>query len=301
MFLASRGAAFSPSTPWRQLRHCMARLRAYHVSTRSIISAHKCWPQLFEEDFQIITVPSSRPHPNPLKKWNMATASDMLGRMVPKEEVALRRAQAQVLEPFGLDTLILEVSSQDSFRPLVHGEVLVHDFVRRHLSENPDVTYWNRWRYVGSSKPTCRLCAYYFAQITDVAVRESHGNLYAKWRMLDVYHKEGAAERDAVLQSMSVLIRQDSLRTLESKLPRGRADDSSSFPTVPGYLARHVGAAGSDVAGTSRPSPVDYDHSEEDSGLPTGYGDDPLAGMLDGLAFEHNDSDEDHEIGGARL
>ncbi|KXJ85013.1 hypothetical protein Micbo1qcDRAFT_224968 [Microdochium bolleyi] len=170
----------------------------------------------------------------------MATASEMLGRMVPAAEVELRQAEARALKPFGLDAFLIEAYKQESFTPLVHGEVLVHNFVRTYLLENQDVTYWNNWRYAGSSKPTCRLCAYYFSEITDVTVRESHGNLYAKWRAPDVYDEAGAQRRDEILSAIAKLIRQDALRTLSSKLPRGRTDDSSSFPTVAEYFARNA-------------------------------------------------------------
>ncbi|KXJ84986.1 hypothetical protein Micbo1qcDRAFT_181204 [Microdochium bolleyi] len=202
---------------------------------------------------RIIVVPSSTPYPNPLKKARMATASEMLGRMVPAAEVELRQAEARVLKPFGLDAFLIEACKQESFTPLVHGEVLVHNVVRTYLLENQDMTYWNNWRYVGSSKPTCRLCAYYFSEITDVTVRESPGNLYAKWRAPDVYDEAGAQRRDEILNAIAKLIRQDALRTLSSKLPRGRTDDSSSFPTVAEYFARnaHRAMPRSEVSGTT--------------------------------------------------
>lgn len=303
MFLASREATTNPSMHWRQLRHSMARLRAYHVSTRSIISAHKFWPQLFD-DAQVIAVPSSKPHPNPLQKTRMATASDMLGRMVGPEEVDLRLADAQALEQFGLNALLLAACSHKLFTPIVHSEVLVYDFVRTYLLENRDVMYWNNWRYVGSSKPTCRLCAYYFSQITDVKVRESHGNLYAKWRAPDVYDEAGVQRRDDILNAIVRLIRQDALRTLESRLPQGRADDSSSFPTVAGWFAEntHRAAADSDVTGTDGRLPPSIKVGDR-SDVPE---DVVLADMLSRQTLEQNqsedeDEDEDDESGGAML
>ncbi|KXJ88958.1 hypothetical protein Micbo1qcDRAFT_196887 [Microdochium bolleyi] len=302
MFLASREATINPSKPWRQLRHSMARLKAYHVSTHSIISAHRCWPQLFD-GARIIAVPSSTSYPNPLKKNKMATAHDMLGRMVPPEEVELRRADAQTMQRFGLDKILLEACGQKTFTPLVHGEVLVHDFVRAQLLEDENLTYWNNWRYVGSSKPTCRLCAYYFSQITDVMVRESHGNLYAKWRAPDVHDAGGARQREKILNSIVTLIRQDALRTLASKLPRGKPDDSSSFPTVELYFTQKAHRAMAEDGVASIPSghpligAVGIRHAASDDLF--------LADMLSRQSLEQSqsqdDDDSDEEDGGVML
>ncbi|KXJ87928.1 hypothetical protein Micbo1qcDRAFT_236116 [Microdochium bolleyi] len=197
-----------------------SRLRAYHVSTQSIISAHNCWPHLFE-DVRIVTVPSSTPYLNPLIKGKTVTASQMLGRMVAPTEIELRRAEAKQLERFGLDNIFHTACNAESFTPLVHGEVLVHDFVSTYLLENPDTSYCHGLRYVGSSKPTCRLCSYYFYEVGDVGVRESHGNLYSRWRAPDVFDEEAAKRRDGILNAMVEMIRKDALRTLSSKLPRG--------------------------------------------------------------------------------
>ncbi|CAM1503285.1 Fc.00g080610.m01.CDS01 [Cosmosporella sp. VM-42] len=241
MFKQSRDGRINSSSQWQTLRHMIARLRAYYVSAETLVRSHERWPELFQ-NFQITIVPSSEPHSNPIKKTS-TTAREMIGRMVSDEtEIANRRADAERLQRFGLDAIIQEVCSSHSFTPLVHAEVLVHDTVRTYLADNPGVKYWSDWNYVGSSKPTCRLCTYYFSHISDVSVREPHGNLYSKWRLPDVFDYESAKKRNDILNKMAERVRMDALQTMKSKLPQGTNNDSSSFPTVAPWLKK--GGAG---------------------------------------------------------
>lgn len=245
----SRDGRIDSSTPWIQLRHTINRLRAYRVSAETLVSSYENWPELFE-NFRVTILPSSKPHPNPIKKLEL-TAYEIIGRMVPtEEEKSERRADAEKLQRFGLDKIIQTACSSDTFTPLVHAEVLVHDSVRTYLTQNPGMKYWNDWNFVGASKPCCRLCTYYFSHINDVSVRESHGNLYSKWRLPDVFDEQSAKRRNNILNKIAERIRLDALRTMISKLPQGKRDDSSSYPTVASWF-REAQAVEASVSGVS--------------------------------------------------
>ncbi|KAH7024412.1 uncharacterized protein B0I36DRAFT_250426, partial [Microdochium trichocladiopsis] len=299
----SRENTINPATTWCDLRHNMARLKAYNVSTKSIISAYNFWPELFQEDIHMEMVPSSRPHPNPLRRLD-TTAAAMLGRMVADDaEIELRRAEAEQLKQFNLDGILHKACARKSFTPLVHGEVLVHDAARTYLLENPGVTYWKNWRFVGSSKPTCRLCSYYFSCINDVTVRESHRILYSRWRVPDVFDERAAKARDEILDSIAKKIRQDALQTMRSKLPQGRNNDSSSFPTVPRFFAR--AAIKSSQSSNRGVAPVvEFGHGSNSTSSYEHASEDLLVEMMERQTFTasfEDDEDDDDENGGVLL
>lgn len=229
-------------TQWMQLRHNLARLRAYFVSADTIAGAGERWPELFDS-VQVTIVPSSVALANPLThgcsvKQGKFKVDVILGRMFPAGEVAAQRDEVSRLQMFGLDKLFHDACVKQSFAPIVHAEVLVFDHIRDYLDNCPGIRYWNNLPYIGSSKPTCRLCSYYFDTIPGIRVRPTHGNLYSCWRLPDVYNSARASERDQALNNIISRIRKDVSLTMESKLPRGKYNDSSSFPTVPAGLKR---------------------------------------------------------------
>lgn len=243
MFVQSRETQMNKSQDWLDLRHFLARLRAYHVSAETLIWSANRWPQIFDSP-RVTVVPSSTPILCPLPKPEIMTVEQIIGRMAGNAvDIAARRADADQLQHFNLDERLREACSNEEFQPIVHAEVLVHDKVRTYLAENPGVTYWNGWNYIGCSKPTCRLCKYYFDEVNDVSVREQHGNLYSRWRLPDVYNKADTIRRRDLMNNIVAKVRRDAWRTLRSRLPQGTDNDSSSFPTVSPWL-RH----GEDVA-----------------------------------------------------
>jgi hypothetical protein len=195
-----------------------------------------------------MSLPSSRPDRDPpgipqsahriIK--NMSNAMGDGGALLS----AYRRS-AEDLQAWGLDDRIKEVTHHSYFKPIIHAEVLVDDVIRRArrqaLGAGQEVVEFFResefGRYIGSSKPTCRLCASYFtAQPDGVRVRPSHGNLYHNWRAPDIFASDGEAaerRRNAVLCQMTTRLREEISQVIRTKSAPWRAWDSNNTATNP--------------------------------------------------------------------
>ena len=86
-------------------------------------------------------------------------------------------------------------------KPIVHAEILLHSWL---LATEGDVQrgrFFQGWQYIGTSKPLCRMCTEYFANVitTPVRFRAGHPNTYLNWRLPDLYVDEkqkGREERE---------------------------------------------------------------------------------------------------------
>lgn len=237
---ASSNTSSAEPSPWAELRHNAGRLLSYFQASRTLIEARKKleWECLFH-DFEIHFVRSSTQISNPVNDKRVDAAA-IIGRMTAdKSKIEQYRAHADDLQKFGLDDLIKEQAAKSSFRPLVHAEVLIHQSLLDEFGQNGPrpSQFFSGYRYIGSSKPTCRLCDYYFtASATGVDVRKTHRNLYINWRAPDVYTSQGEAaakRRQLFLNRMLERIRADTLRTLSEKVPERKDHDSNTDPTYP--------------------------------------------------------------------
>ncbi|EEY21221.1 conserved hypothetical protein [Verticillium alfalfae VaMs.102] len=236
--LRVKDSSINNSEPWRELQHCLGRLGSYGEAVRILISASTMWPELFQ-DFIVTAVPSSVPHAKPLAKSKL-TAAQVISQMMPHKDAPLYLDQVTELQKFGLDNLIQQQVATPTFKPIVHAEVLVHNYLLRR-DINIASQYWHGWKTIGGSKPTCRLCNYYFISHPDRLdqVRGSHRNLYPNWRLPDVFESEGTRMNKARLELLDDIIarvRDDTKRTLREKVPLGKKHDSNTFSTVPKYL-----------------------------------------------------------------
>lgn len=230
--------------PWAEMRHAAGRLLSYFEGVETLIEARSQpeWAQLFY-DFEIVCLPSSHPERNPIVgSRKNASAADILERMasafkINPAELAVFQTGAEQLQMFDLNERIKKQNSSQHFRPIVHAEVLVHDSLRD-LPGRP--RYFGGYSYIGTSKPTCRLCDYYFRAMArtlgdPVRVRPSHGNLYLNWRAPDVYESddqnEAVKRREAVLNDMNLSVRNDTLNTLENKIGNRKSHDSNTSRT----------------------------------------------------------------------
>jgi hypothetical protein len=164
---------------WSELRHHISRLFAYEHTVNDFLDAEAEWPELFR-DFDAVVVPSSQPDKKPLSNRSN-TASKIIGRMTSDEgQMEKFRAIAAGLQKFDLDARIKSQITSASFKPGVHAEVLVLAFITRNCDT---FQYFRGVKYIGSSKPTCKLCKYFFdAHPSRVQARASHGNLYKNWK-----------------------------------------------------------------------------------------------------------------------
>ncbi|KAF5685187.1 hypothetical protein FDENT_6330 [Fusarium denticulatum] len=228
---------------WSELRHSISRLQSYKKTVQDLIAAEREWPDIFQE-FEVVSVKSSQAEPNPLGKKS-EKASNIIGRMCSNE--ASRQRYCDLAENlqrmFDLDDRIQNQCTKSTFRPIVHCEILVLKWImalNRGLARehHPGVAFFHDWSYIGSSKPACQLCRYYFdtaGQHNGIRTRAGHGNLYVNWRFPDLHESDGTfgqTRRQSIFNSMIEKIRQDAFGILVMRNSEGKRHDSSTHPLM---------------------------------------------------------------------
>jgi hypothetical protein len=231
---------------WCELRHLAGRLLSYLQAIKILIRTRRRWPELFV-DFEVHYTASSVAGPNPLRKaGNKLSADAIIGRMTSDPRLMeYSKAQAQELQKFDLDRLIQEQAVKKGFKPIVHAEVLLLEELERNGDTHPS-NFFNNYKYIGCSKPSCRLCESYFANHqSGVQIRPTHRNLYPNWRMPDLFQDQGLKaenERKILMNKILLQIRKDAFRVLREKLPDWKKHDSNTEPTLPNNapIVRHL-------------------------------------------------------------
>ncbi|KAM0217830.1 hypothetical protein ACHAPQ_011806 [Fusarium lateritium] len=272
---------------WPDLRHSLSRLQNYRRTVQDLIGAEKEWSELFQE-FVVVPVESSTKDLNPLGKKS-DSADAIIGRMCGDEASQEKyRRLAQNLQGMDLDDRIRQRNTP-SFRPFVHAEILVLEWVMAN-SNSPSVRFFENWKYIGSSKGACQLCRYYFdtpGQHNGIETRASHGNLYMSWRFPDLYESDGSfgkTRRQVIFNSMIDKIRVEAQGILVSRNSEGKRHDSSTHP----LSVRHTDVQ----TDLSAPSLSDVDELEQE--FAKGLG-------LDSPDNSFEESDFDDENGGTSL
>jgi hypothetical protein len=222
---------------WSELRHVAGRLLSYLRAAKTLVSTRKQWPELFE-NFEVRHIASSMPGQYIFKgkhSPDKMTADRIIGCMTSdQKKMKEYKSYAQELQKFELDKAIRNKTNRQKFHPIVHAEVLLLDWLERDGGTRAN-RFFNDFRYIGCSKPTCRLCEYYFSVHTSgVEVRSPHRNLYYNWRMPDVYEDQGpqaAKARENLMNKILEFVRKDAFRVLVEKVPEGKRHDSNTDPT----------------------------------------------------------------------
>lgn len=229
---------------WSELQHAINRLLAYPQSIRFMLLAKEKWPQLFQR-FDVSFIESSEPMKGPCRNASLS-AFNIVGRLTRKEkEIEIFRRFAEELQGFELDELIKGQYKSRNFIPIVHSEVLLLDFLNRTGRLSPK-NFFNGWMYIGASKPTCKLCDYYFKSFAEinriqVGYRHRHGNLYISWRVPDVLVSqgvEGENAREKMVNKILEKVRWDAFAIVRKKAPSLRKINDSNT------LSRRLSAAG---------------------------------------------------------
>jgi hypothetical protein len=145
---------------------------------------------------------------------------------------------ADDLKGLGIDDIISASPTSRTFRPSLHAEIVVYEYLLE-SGQTAVECYWNRWDYIGSSKPTCRLCHYYFEALhgNKPGVRTSHNNLYRNWRLPEHHDGESlGVTRDELLSKLAQWLRADVVETLKEKKIRRKARDSNTYSSFPEIL-----------------------------------------------------------------
>lgn len=229
---------------WHELRHFAGRLVSMYRAVDFLVDAPRRWWSLFQEDFSVEAVPPSEPAQQPLAKKSR-TAQEVIGRMTSEAAALVTyRAHADALEAHGLGEELHRQCTRASFRPIVHSEVLLADWLRRDAEGGGlrASRFFNGWGFIGCSKPTCRLCQYYFLGQSGpggaggVEVRPAHRNLYPNWRVPDVRRDEGpqaVKARERAMYSVLVRVREDVFRMIEERVPDRKRYDSNTSSRLP--------------------------------------------------------------------
>jgi hypothetical protein len=228
------------NAPWVVVSHSIGRLLSYYYAVNILISARRNWPQLFV-DFEVHWAPSTAPREQSISR--KLDAAKILGKMSSdKDTISEYRDYAEALEQSGitLNAKITDAVRRDNFLPFVHAEVNLLDYILRlqkslRAQGNEIPTFFLNDRYIGCSKPTCRLCELYFNHHpSGVVVRQGHRNLYSEWRAPDVFAADGEAaarERSITLERMIPTIRDVVFLNLREKFATRSPNDSHDTPS----------------------------------------------------------------------
>lgn len=232
---ANAASSGEPSS-WAELRHMTGRMLSYLQAAKTLLDARKRFERLFD-DFEVKCLSSSVAIKNPITRKSV-NANEIIGRMThDATRMEDYRRDAESLQKFDLDDNIKAQVTKAKFAPYVHAEVLLHQSILDEAGGQAvrDSQFFNGYRYIGASKPTCRLCSYYFAACTSgVQVRQTHRNLYPNWRAPDVHECQGSRaekQREDIMNKMLTWIREDTFRTLSDKIPERKQYDSNTDPT----------------------------------------------------------------------
>ncbi|KAK1598450.1 uncharacterized protein LY79DRAFT_288579 [Colletotrichum navitas] len=312
--IADRGKAgkINESRHWCELQHFIGRLSSYFRAIQAILRARRRYPELFDtEDLEIRFINSSRPIPNPMnafqaglppdQRTTVRSAGVIISRMTSDEaDQEMYQRYANELQRCDLDRLIAHQCCKQTFRPIAHSEVLLLEWLRTEFAEEThSIPFYNSIKYIGCSKPTCRLCEYYFAaHNSGVRVRPSHRNVYANWVVPDVL-VEGETSQYKVKMIDAVLkkIREDVFQALSEKVSERKRFDSDTYPSWPTYqsvtgVSTNPGGLASLVEGISLASPEKA--SRFDAARDVRIGDDAWSVVTQGDTDKgYGDDDED--------
>ncbi|KAL1849922.1 hypothetical protein VTK73DRAFT_9785 [Phialemonium thermophilum] len=264
---------------WSELLHHIGRLLSVHGATDILLQAPRRWPALFEQAFRVQAVPSSRPAPNPFNRKSR-TMHDIIGRITSdqaamnfyreraaalQDEVAQRTAPERSRSDASyIDDAIVRKCTSEYFRPIVHAELLLLDWLQRTGSGIRPERFYNGRQYIGCSKPTCRLCFYCFQEVApDVAVRPSHRNIYANWRVPDIagqtsanegHYSAAAVAAQAASAAGAVGAARARDRTLDALIRRIRADLQSILMNFSTDRRQHDSLTSSNIPGHGGPT-----------------------------------------------
>lgn len=232
----ARDGEFSNSETWCELRHYLGRLLSFRQAADVIVSVRDRLPLLLT-DFEVISIPSSSPIQKPIAKSSDLSAASIICNMnLEQADEKLYLDLADEMQKFDLDFFIQMQASNRAFKPYVHAEILVHEYLVREGKQHPADFYSNS-KYIGGSKPTCRLCHYYFNAHPDrVQVRKSHFNFYPNWRFPGVFESQDSNVEDPktlhLLEKIIESVCEDAKKTLEDKCPRGKKHDSNTYTVL---------------------------------------------------------------------
>jgi hypothetical protein len=224
---------------WVDLNHAMGRILSIEHAVKTIIAMADRFPELFE-NFTVTTIPSQvKSFDEPFRSKNPAstlTVEEVIGRMTSDtNQHAMLTAATEGWWKFDFNNRLRREVAK--FKPIVHAELLVLQSILRDVDDGGASPYrfFKRQMYIGCSKPTCKMCHYYFeSHPSGVRVQPSHGNFYRNWRVPNVAAADGvvaAKARDRIMNDVVAKVRTEVTRIIRDKTLDGKRHDSETNPT----------------------------------------------------------------------
>lgn len=233
------------SHPWCELRHSLGRLLSYRRASEIICDAPKQWPSLFQNfTVNYLTSPSIRRISLPR---SCTTPAEIVRCAFPNLGTSEYESYLNDLQRYRLDEMIQEQLSLGVFKARIHCEVYLHSSLIKQGKTQSDA-FWDGFKFIATSKPTCCLCHYYFQDENnnDFQVQAPHMNLYMKWLVPNVYEDEGheaVERREEVVDGIIDQLMDDTLKILKSQFPRWKTNDSrTDSRTDPSAMRRYSSA-----------------------------------------------------------
>ncbi|SPO01785.1 uncharacterized protein DNG_04458 [Cephalotrichum gorgonifer] len=218
---------------WTEMCHISDRLKAYKGAIDSMFIARDNWPELFET-FEVRFIPSSSRMGNVLAGG--AKTAAQLVRVCTSDKNILPELEASVATLQNMHDIddIINQTWTGGIKPVIHSEVQLHSWLESTGRTHPE-RFFGRYKFIGSSKPTCKLCSFYFDEHgTDVKVLPSHRNIYLQWRMPDVLDygspddlEERKNVRKDLLHKIKKRVVADIVRTIKEKRADSQNHDST--------------------------------------------------------------------------
>ncbi|KAK7981389.1 hypothetical protein PG988_003627 [Apiospora saccharicola] len=220
---------------WQELRHYLGRLHSYRQAAEVILAANDRWPKLFQA-FRVVAIPCSRKVPNPFVNRQLSAEAIVRNMLWDDEDPKHYLKQVRVLDRIGLSDEIRDIINRKTLQPVVHAEVQLHTaLIQQDIFRSSQ--FWNGYKYIGCSKPTCRLGG------DGIQVRPTHHNIYLPWRLPDVYRSQGRAQvrtHRQLLEQITERVRKDAKLILNERQPSRRKHDSSDRSSIPSLLYPYI-------------------------------------------------------------
>ncbi|KUI67214.1 hypothetical protein VM1G_03542 [Cytospora mali] len=192
---AAQSSMNQSSNCWSDLRHSAGRLSSYSHGVKAMMTAAEVFPALFD-DPEVVSIKSADPAVNPIQKT--ATVEGILKTMTRDSQMARHyHSLVEDARALSLEETIQEKCNEETFRPIVHAELLVLNSLERDGLTHPS-NFFNSWKYIAGDG------------------------------------EEAIKEREKIMNTMVIWIREEALRTLVEKVPRGKNHDSSTGMTFSG-------------------------------------------------------------------
>ncbi|KAJ2904936.1 hypothetical protein MKZ38_006801 [Zalerion maritima] len=258
----------SPGSPWGELRHYLGRLKTFRSAAETLIAAHRKWPELFH-DFRVECLPSHAKGRTPFPS-GARDIDKMIGSMVHSDAekmwVMEKVEDIDATSPgISLANNIRALSTEHSFVPTVHAELIILDWLQRTGNTAP-IRFFEQFRYIGASKPTCRLCHFYFLQHeSGVKVRPTHHNIYHQWKLPDILEQDSpqrVKRRAEVVLKIIQHLREDIKLALGDRAAMKRPHDSLTETSSITHMQKSTASVSQ---GTASEDDVQWPEEEGDS------------------------------------